>query len=108
MAVPTDPNFASYLEKRNTREFEPFEKLPRGCRELMYKILEPNAKKRITIEGIKQDPWFISIESCSDTPSKKLKQSHHHISPDLLKEIQNGNTTEEIKYLNSGEDNSKK
>jgi protein-serine/threonine kinase len=102
MAVPTDPNFASYLEKRNNKGFEAFERLPHGCRELMYRILEPNAKKRITIEGIKQDAWFKSIESCSEISPKKLRQSHHHISPEILKEIQN---TEEV---NGGDYNSKK
>ena len=102
MAVPTDPNFANYVEKRVNREYEPFEKLPHGCRDLMYKILEPNAKKRITIDGIKQDPWFKSIESCSETTPKKLKQLHHHISPELLKEIQNGNVPGEIKFFKNG------
>ncbi|PKY18917.1 Pkinase-domain-containing protein [Rhizophagus irregularis] len=96
MAVPNDPNYASYLEKRNNRDYLPFEKLPQGCRELMYNILEPNSRKRITIEGIKQDPWFKSIESCSDTPLKQLKQTHQHICPEILKEIQNVTTTEEV------------
>ncbi|RIA95019.1 kinase-like domain-containing protein [Glomus cerebriforme] len=96
MAVPTDPNYANYLEKRNNKEYEPFEKLPRGCKELMYNILEPNPRKRITIDGIKQDTWFKSIESCSDTPPKKLKQLHQHICPELLKEIQNVNTVEDV------------
>lgn len=105
MAVLNDPNYASYLEKRNNRDYLPFEKLPQGCRELMYNILEPNPRKRITIEGIKQDPWFKSIESCSDTPPKQLKQIHKHICPEILKEIQNVTTTEEVN--NRGNDSKK-
>ncbi|CAG8644616.1 12462_t:CDS:2 [Funneliformis caledonium] len=104
MATPTDPNYANYLEKRNSGQYEPFEKLPFGCRELMYKILEPNATKRINISKIKQDPWFKSIESCSDTSTKKLKQSHHHIPPEILKEIKSGNADNRV----DGENNSKK
>ncbi|CAG8610695.1 9216_t:CDS:2, partial [Funneliformis mosseae] len=103
MATPTDPNYANYLEKRNSGQYEPFEKLPFGCRELMYKILEPNATKRINISKIKQDPWFKSIESCSDTSTKKLNQSHHHIPPEILKEIKSGNADRV-----DGENNSKK
>ncbi|CAI2177931.1 1406_t:CDS:2 [Funneliformis geosporum] len=108
MATPTDPNYANYLERRNSEKYEPFEKLPYGCKELMYKILEPNATKRITIAQIKQDPWFKSIESCSDTSIKKLKQSHHHIPPEILKEIQNGNAAMGTDNRLNGENNSKK
>jgi serine/threonine protein kinase len=102
MAVPNDPNYANYLEKRSNRDYLPFEKLPQGCRDLMYKILEPNPRKRITIDGIKQDPWFKSTESCSDTPPKQLKQIHQHICPEILKEIQN---VEEVN--NRGNDSKK-
>ncbi|CAG8507209.1 422_t:CDS:10 [Diversispora eburnea] len=65
MAASTDPNYANYvnyLETKNSGLYEPFEKLPRGCRDLLYKILQPDPKKRYNIEKIKKDPWFKEIE----------------------------------------------
>lgn len=90
MATPTDPNYGNYLETRNVGLYEPFEKLPRGCRDLLYKILEPDPKKRYTIEKIKRDSWFNEIESC--TESRPLSQKHNHVPPKYLKEIQNNNS----------------
>src|SRR5436853_304326 len=97
MYVPNNTNYEKYYEKKkNNRDYPQIERLPQGCRDLMYKILEPNPSKRVTIDEIKQDPWFKSIESCSDTPPKQLKQIHKHICPEILKEIQNVTTTEEV------------
>ncbi|CAG8477084.1 5715_t:CDS:2 [Racocetra fulgida] len=87
MATPSDPNYTNYLETKNLGLYEPFEKLPSGCRELMYKILEPDAKKRITIERIEKDTWFQMIECCAGSCS--LTKKHNHVPPDYLKEIQN-------------------
>ncbi|CAG8592630.1 10544_t:CDS:2 [Ambispora leptoticha] len=86
-ATPSDPHYANYLETRNIKQYDPIEKLPRGCRDLLYKILEPDVKKRITIEQIKENNWFKSIEACTDS-SVILSQPHNHISPECLKEIQ--------------------
>ncbi|CAG8480051.1 22980_t:CDS:2 [Racocetra persica] len=87
MATPSDPNYTNYLETKNLGLYEPFEKLPSGCRELMYKILEPDAKKRITIERIEKNTWFQMIECCAGSCS--LTKKHNHVPPDYLKEIQN-------------------
>ncbi|KAG9294200.1 hypothetical protein G9A89_021559 [Geosiphon pyriformis] len=86
-ATPSDPNYGNYLETRNTGHYEPIEKLPRGCRDLLYRILEPDVSKRITIEKIKEDTWFQTIEVCTDSLNV-LIQEHNHISPECLKEIQ--------------------
>ncbi|CAJ0749663.1 18150_t:CDS:2 [Entrophospora sp. SA101] len=65
MASSTDLNYLDYLEAKSTGLYEPFERLPHGCRDLMYRILEPDVKKRVTTEDIKNDKkWFQSIESC--------------------------------------------
>ncbi|CAJ0752892.1 24377_t:CDS:2, partial [Entrophospora sp. SA101] len=64
MASSTDLNYLDYLEAKSTGLYEPFERLPHGCRDLMYRILEPDVKKRVTTEDIKNDKkWFQSIES---------------------------------------------
>nr|CAG8471977.1 1941_t:CDS:2 [Entrophospora candida] len=111
MATPADPNYANYLETKNLGLYEPFERLPRGCRDLMFRILEPDTKLRIRIEEIKNDAWFKTIESCSEfdepkpeselesskstksssEPSSRkrtLTQEHKHLPPMCLKEIQ--------------------
>ncbi|CAG8641184.1 283_t:CDS:2, partial [Acaulospora morrowiae] len=92
MATPNDPNYANYLETRNIGLYESFEKLPRGCRDLMYKILEPNPQKRYTIEQIKNDSWFQTIECCTET--ENLPHKHNHVPPEYLKEIQANNASE--------------
>ena len=42
-ALPSDANSAYFLKHRGAR-FEPIDRFGVGCRRLMYKILEPNAK----------------------------------------------------------------
>nr|CAG8440094.1 5473_t:CDS:2 [Entrophospora candida] len=95
MATSTDLNYLSYLEARSTGLYEPFERLSSGCRNLMYRILEPDVKKRVTTEDIKNDKeWFQSIESCveltspsSDNNNCSLTKKHYHIPPENLKSI---------------------
>ncbi|KAG0360674.1 kinase-like domain-containing protein [Gamsiella multidivaricata] len=64
-ATSQDPNYQHFLEMRAVNNYEPFEKLPPGCRKLMKRILDPNPETRITIEEIMEDEWFKSIESCA-------------------------------------------
>ncbi|KAJ3372247.1 serine/threonine-protein kinase HAL4/sat4 [Allomyces arbusculus] len=66
-ATKADPNYAYYLSNRK-RNFEALDRLPNGCRELMYKILEPDPKKRITIDDVLADEWFKSIQVCFHCP----------------------------------------
>ncbi|CAG8514188.1 11362_t:CDS:2 [Paraglomus occultum] len=86
MACPNDPHYAAYLEARKTRSYEQIERLPRGCRDLLYQILEPDTTKRITIDEICMDLWFQEIEVCTNPPYMLL-QEHQHI---CLKENGNG------------------
>ncbi|CAG8622413.1 6737_t:CDS:2, partial [Dentiscutata heterogama] len=95
MATPSDPNYTNYLETKSLGLYEPFEKLPSGCRELMYQILEPDANKRITIESIKKDTWFQMVECCVDNCS--LTKKHNHVPPDYLKEIQQNQQNNPVK-----------
>ncbi|KAF9157463.1 serine/threonine-protein kinase HAL4/sat4, partial [Actinomortierella ambigua] len=59
-----DPNYQHYLEMRGHNAYEPLEKLPLGCRQLMKRILDPNPETRATMEEIQNDPWFKSIDCC--------------------------------------------
>ncbi|RKP08307.1 kinase-like domain-containing protein, partial [Thamnocephalis sphaerospora] len=61
----SDPNYLGFLERRRAGAFEPFLKLSEGCRRLMYRILEPDTSRRLTIEQILEDPWVKSIEVCN-------------------------------------------
>ncbi|GJJ71123.1 hypothetical protein EMPS_03473 [Entomortierella parvispora] len=77
-AMSQDLNYKHFLEMRAVNNYEPFEKLPLGCRTLMKKILDPNPKTRITIEQIKEDPWFKSIETCLHGENQ---DPHRHLEP---------------------------
>ncbi|PKC11402.1 Pkinase-domain-containing protein [Rhizophagus irregularis] len=60
-----DANFKAYLEAKKKDTFTaPFQCLTEGQRELISKIIEPDPKKRITIEQIITDSWFSSIYIC--------------------------------------------
>ncbi|KAI1314890.1 serine/threonine-protein kinase HAL4/sat4 [Mortierella claussenii] len=63
-ATSQDPNYQHFVEMRAVNNYEPFEKLPVGCRKLIKRILDPDPKTRITIEEIMEDEWFKSIETC--------------------------------------------
>lgn len=68
-----DSNFVHYLNHRE--HFEPFNRLPSGCRSLLRKLLEPDPAKRITVKGILEDDWFKSIEIF---PLPPIPPAHHH------------------------------
>ncbi|KAF9115938.1 serine/threonine-protein kinase HAL4/sat4 [Mortierella sp. AM989] len=63
-ATAQDPNYQHFLDTCAVNSYEPLEKLPFGARNLMKKILDPNPETRITIEGVLEDEWFKSIETC--------------------------------------------
>lgn len=94
MASSSDSNYLTYLEERVLNEYEPFERLPRGCRNLMYHILEPDPGMRYDIDSIKADPWFESTETCSNE-STLLTQEHNHIPPECLNKHK---STEKAKF----------
>ncbi|KAI9595747.1 kinase-like domain-containing protein [Syncephalis fuscata] len=79
----TDPNYLGFLERRRSGAFEPFLKLSESCRRLMYRILEPDTSKRITVEQILEDPWIKGIEVCTDNHAESGNE-HHHLTPALL------------------------
>ncbi|KAI9184224.1 hypothetical protein H9P43_003277 [Blastocladiella emersonii ATCC 22665] len=66
-AQNSDPHYAHFIETKAAHQFEYIDDLPaspHGPRDLLYKILEPSPVLRITMEKIKEDPWFMAIETC--------------------------------------------
>ncbi|KNE54181.1 HAL protein kinase [Allomyces macrogynus ATCC 38327] len=64
-ATKDDPNFSYYVANRLTN-FEALDRLTLGCRDLMYKILDPNPATRATVSDILADLWFQQIQLCFD------------------------------------------
>lgn len=61
VASEKDPQYKKYLMKRSPTD-EPFARLARGPRMLLYRMLDPNPKTRINIEDILNDEWVRSIQ----------------------------------------------
>ncbi|KAG0211034.1 serine/threonine-protein kinase HAL4/sat4 [Mortierella sp. GBA30] len=46
-----------------------------GCRRILYAILEPDVRKRVTIEQVVKDDWVARIRHCTDCVSKQEQQA---------------------------------
>lgn len=46
-----------------------------GCRRILYAILEPDVRKRVTIEQVVRDDWVARIRYCTDSVSKQEQQA---------------------------------
>ncbi|KAF9970272.1 serine/threonine-protein kinase HAL4/sat4 [Actinomortierella ambigua] len=49
-----------------------------GCRRVLYAILEPNVRRRLTIEQVLQDEWVQQIRYCTNDPEKQEQQCLLH------------------------------
>ncbi|KAL1919695.1 uncharacterized protein VTP21DRAFT_1626 [Calcarisporiella thermophila] len=76
-ATLEDPGYKQYLEAHRTRTFEPFDRLGKGARSMMYRILDPDPKTRITIPEIIEDAWFKRIEVCDN--GRGSYREHFHV-----------------------------
>lgn len=63
-ATLDDPNYR-YFYTHRLGSFSMIDRLPRGSRNLLNHILEPDPSKRIHMEDIKNDPWFKEIVVCT-------------------------------------------
>lgn len=63
VAKPTDPTFGPYVQMyAGSASPAPISNLvPRECRTIIKKMLDPDPKTRATTETIAADPWFIGI-----------------------------------------------
>ncbi|GAA5905316.1 hypothetical protein JCM5296_001439 [Sporobolomyces johnsonii] len=65
VAKPSDPSFGPYLQLYSTSSSTPAplsNLVPRECRSIIRRMLDPDPKTRATTEQIIADPWFAKIE----------------------------------------------
>jgi len=63
LASEKDPHFKRFLLQR-CPSVEPFARLARGPKFLLYRMLDPDPKTRIHVEDILKDEWVQSIKAC--------------------------------------------
>ncbi|KAI7826168.1 kinase-like domain-containing protein [Gamsiella multidivaricata] len=74
----SDARFAKFFFGRRIARFLPFfiDRIETpGCRRVLYAILEPDARKRLTIEQVVRDEWVRRIRYCTDSPMKQEEQA---------------------------------
>jgi len=56
-----------------------------GCRRVLYAIMEPDPKRRLTIDQVQADEWMSKVRYCSDEigkPTLQQQRDHHrHFQP---------------------------
>ncbi|KAI9000061.1 kinase-like domain-containing protein, partial [Gaertneriomyces semiglobifer] len=69
LSANSDPDYARYKKYTEKPQSDNLPKIftalkpePDGPRNLILKMLEPNPNKRISIEEVMKDPWFIEVE----------------------------------------------
>ncbi|KAF9405562.1 serine/threonine-protein kinase HAL4/sat4, partial [Podila epigama] len=50
-----------------------------GCRRVLYAILEPEPKRRLTIDQVANDEWVSRIRYCTDEIEKQEEQTRMHL-----------------------------
>lgn len=55
-----------------------------GCRRVLYAILEPEPKRRLTIDQVANDEWVYRIRYCTDEIEKQEQQTLLHLSSGVL------------------------
>ncbi|KAI8357728.1 kinase-like domain-containing protein [Mortierella sp. GBAus27b] len=74
-----DARFARYVNDIVThRQAEPQRRLrieTPGSRRVLYGILEPDARRRLTIDQVANDEWVSRIRFCTDCPMKQEQQA---------------------------------
>jgi hypothetical protein len=94
--VETDSHFASYLHAKHTGRMYPlFTYLPPGPRSLIDHMLDPDPDRRVGMQDVVRDSWFMGIEvgvahiqshfhNCSTSVDFAHTKSHFHT---CLKEL---------------------
>ncbi|KAJ1963873.1 serine/threonine protein kinase [Dimargaris xerosporica] len=71
-------DYATYSNNHNRRTAKPISTLPiEAARPLLASLLQPDVKKRATMDDILQDEWFKSIPYCK--PGSPCKSHSHHL-----------------------------
>ncbi|KAF9434637.1 serine/threonine-protein kinase HAL4/sat4 [Entomortierella beljakovae] len=61
-----------------------------GCRRIIYAILEPDARKRATIDQVANDDWVSKIRYCTDCVDKQEQQAAPGVNPSRYMDSDNG------------------
>lgn len=56
-----------------------------GCRRVLYAILEPEPKRRLTIDQVANDEWVYKIRYCTDDNEKQEQQTLLHLGYGVLR-----------------------
>ena len=72
-AVLTDARYHKYVDSKSS--YYPIERLAPGPRQMLYRILDPNPKTRITLKGLLEDDYVKSIHVCYE---KGFENGHLH------------------------------
>ncbi len=72
IARPTDQYYSSYVQKRHDEcyGYMYFDRLPIGPKETIYKMLNPDPAKRLTIPELQETDFMKKIEYCHDLPGE--------------------------------------
>lgn len=62
------------------------DRLPRGARNIINQILDPNPKKRASMQQIKADHWIQEIECCVKKRMEKESMTAERIAAEREKE----------------------
>jgi protein-serine/threonine kinase len=69
VAKSSDPSFQSYLQAYGgSSSPPPLGNLPRECRPVIKRMLDPDPKTRATTDIIVKDKWFESVEVIDTKP----------------------------------------
>lgn len=64
VAKKDDSNYCQYRKYRDERAFTPFLKLPSDSIDIIYRMLDPDADSRPSINEVLQDSWIQAIPVC--------------------------------------------
>ena len=77
-AISSDIRFKYYLDHLSS--YHQFEKLRPGPRAMLYRLLNPDPSKRITLVEILDDAWFKSLSVCNLTNRDTVDHRHESCS----------------------------
>ncbi|VEU20845.1 DEKNAAC101763 [Brettanomyces naardenensis] len=98
MPYSDDPDYDYFVKNKGEILVSPWNKLPIGALSLLRKILTPNPSERITLEGIRQQPWFAKKDCFMN--SNGLCKDTLHLTTRLLVSLYINLSDEEYHKVN--------
>ncbi|KAI8883537.1 Pkinase-domain-containing protein [Backusella circina FSU 941] len=75
--IEKNKEFRNYVRHWSSRSSPDFKAFPPYIAQLIYRMLDPNPKTRMTAEEVLQDPWVKSIHTCFNSVDA-LHRVHKH------------------------------